>query len=289
MFVEGLRVATVGVALVHGLEVILESLRDLAKILVSRGARAVAVFGSAARGVDFIPCRSDVDVFVIALDEQRLPRRVEVPELGYRVSIALYTMKRLRNLLEAVHPVLLHLYRASIVYFDDGTLSSILDEIPRRIVRRTIEIEELSTAVALVLGLEKLALDIPEEALDHVHHALRHLARALIGIGKPITMFPAYDIEVETVLEQRDSSLAKLFRDVRSARAMCRADRDTAKKLLEKTWSAVSQHLNLEIPSLDSVVELCGHGETAEIEVPLFVHREGNTIVITCGSKEVKL
>lgn len=73
-----------------------------------------------------------------------------------------------------------------------------------------------------------------------------------------------------------------------SATVLCRADRGTAEKLLVRSWNAVSQHLDLKMPSLDSVVELCGHGKITEIEVPLFVHREGSTIVITCRSKEVR-
>ena len=101
-------------------------------------------------------------------------------------------------------------------------------------------------------------------------------------------MFPAYDIEVEAVLEQRDPSLAKLFREVRSVRAKCRVEKEVAERLLAKAWNAASQHLDLEVPRLDSVVELCGNGKLSEIEAPLYVHREGKTAIIACGSKEVR-
>ncbi len=271
-----------------GLEAILESLRGLAREFVSRGAKVFAVFGSAARGIDFIPCRSDVDVFAVVPDEARFRSRIELPELGLRVSIALYSPRNLEKIVEIVHPILLHLYRASIVFFDDGTLSSILSQIPRHVPRSTIEIEELSTAAALALGLEKLVLEDFEGVLDHLHHALRHLARSMIGVGKPITMFPVYDVEVEMVLEQRDSALVKLFSEVKRVRMECRAGRDIVEKLLIETWDAASRYLEVEMPSLDKVIEICGHGKITEVKIPLFVHREGKRIAIECRSTLVE-
>ena len=270
------------------LETILRSLRDLAREFVSRGAKVFAVFGSVARGIDFIPHRSDVDIFVVVPDEKGFPSRIEIPELRLEISIALYTPRTLEKIVEVVHPILLHLYRASIVYFDDGTLSSILARVPRYIPRSTIEIEKLSTAASLVLGLEKLVLKDFESALDHIHHALRHLARSMIGEGKPVTLFPVYDIEVETVLESRDPRLVKLFNEVKRARAECIASRDTVEKLLLETWNAVSRYLEAKIPSIDKVVEMCGNGRIPDVEIPLFIHREGDEIEIRCGSTIVK-
>ena len=147
-----------------GLDDILESLRSLSRELVSRGARAVAVFGSAARGVDFIPCRSDVDVLAVVSEKRDHLEPVESRELGYKVSLALYTARELESLVERVHPVLLHIYKASIVFFDDGTLSSALARLPSNVPRSTIEIEETSTVVALALGAREACLQLSRES-----------------------------------------------------------------------------------------------------------------------------
>ncbi len=271
------------------LDTILESLRSvLFEEFVSRGAKAVAVFGSAARGVDFIPCRSDIDVFAVVPEVNRFRSRIEVPELCLKISVALFTPQTLEKALEVVHPVLLHLYKTRVVFFDDGTLAATLSRIPPRIARSTVEIERLSTAAALALGLENLVIEELEAVLSHLHHALRHLARTLVGEGSPVTMFPVYDIEVETLFEQRDHGLAKLFRDVRRTRMMRIALVDDVKKLLIEVWNAVSQHLDIEIPRLDRVIEVCGNGRIPSIEIPLYVRREGVHLVFVCGSKTVE-
>lgn len=272
----------------HDLGSVLRSLWGVVEDLSPHGIRAFAVFGSAARGVDFIPCRSDVDVLVVAPSGAGLLRRLEIPELGPRISIALYTPEELEKLLSSGHPLLLHLYKASIVYLDDGVLSSLLSRVPSSIPQGTVRVEELSTAAALALGLEKLVLGMPEEAVDHLHHALRHLARALVGEGSPTTLFPAYDVEVEMVLGKRSSALAALLREVRGARARCRVGEDEAANLLARTWDAAAQNLGVEIPRLNRVVELCGGGRIRDVEVPLFVHREGRGIAVRCGSTVVK-
>ncbi len=273
------------------LEEILRVLKLYALKLVLKDVRVFAVFGSAARGVDFIPCRSDIDVLLVLdnrHDKHRLLSGIENLLLDVKVSAAAYTPKELEHLAEAGHPLLLHLYKASIVLLDDDTLANVLAKLPKRIPLATIEIEKKATAAALALGLESLAYGEPEKTLDHVHHALRHLARASLRVGQPATLFPVYDVEVETVLEQLDSTLPTLLQDTIEARRRCKTSISEARKLLEKAWNSIIRHLDLEVPSLEKVVETCGKGNILKLETPILIEPKDDKIEIMCGTRRVK-
>ncbi len=267
---------------------LLTVLKGVVGNIVSKGARALVLFGSIARGVDFIPCRSDVDILVVMDREDYHEDYISFKGYEVKLSISYYSPRTLYEMARKLHPLLLHIYKASIVYHDDGVLASILHSMPRNITGYTVNVEKHSTMVALALALEKLYLGYSEEALDHIHHALRHLARALVGEGKPITVFPAYDLEVLIVLENKDRELKQLFNTVRTERMKCRTTSNTVKELLGRVWSLSFKYIGLKIPSLTKVLEKCSNSKTIPIKIPLIVNMEDNTIIITCGDTIVE-
>ncbi len=269
---------------------LLVSLKGITEDLVLRGAKAVALFGSIARGVDFIPCRSDIDVLVVSdIDDYQ---EYSIPFNGYevKISIAYYSPNILYEMARKLHPLILHIYKASIVYYDDGVLASILHEIPRNITEYTVNVEKHSTVVALTLAIESLSLECNEKALDHIHHALRHLARTLIGKDKPVTVFPVYDSEALIVLEEVDRELGQVFKETRLERAKCKTSSRVVEKLLNKAWNLASRYLELNMPSLKKIIEECSsNGSIRTIKVPLITTRkDANTITITCGNTVVE-
>ncbi len=267
---------------------LLTALRGVVSNIVSKGARALVLFGSIARGVDFIPCRSDVDILVVMDREDYHEDYISFKGYEVKLSISYYSPRTLYEMARKLHPLLLHIYKASIVYHDDGILASILHSIPQKTTEYTVKVEKHSTMVALALALEKLYLGYSEEALDHIHHALRHLARALVGEGKPITMFPTYDLEATIVLENKDRELKQLFNTVRTERMKCKTTSNTVKELLSRAWSLSSKHIGLKTPTLTKVLEKCSNNRTLPIKIPLIVDLEDNTITITCGDVTVE-
>ncbi|MGC8983520.1 MAG: nucleotidyltransferase domain-containing protein, partial [Desulfurococcaceae archaeon] len=94
-----------------------EAARGLPALLGVK-ARAVIVFGSAARPEDFVPGLSDVDVLIISEGEPK-QRRYCLELLGHRFEVSVLKLEEVLKAFEEGDP-LAHMLSRGIFAYDDG-------------------------------------------------------------------------------------------------------------------------------------------------------------------------
>ena len=193
-----------------------EILKRSIKIYETEGVLAVIVFGSAARGEDFVKGVSDVDVLVLTRKTPK-HRYSEINLKEFRVSIVAYSINEFNKLVEIGDP-LTFMLKYSIILYNKVRL-----EFKPKITEYTARVLRRSVFVALELAIEKYFRKEYLGALSHLYHSVRHLARYKAILEN---YFPVSDKEV---IEHCSRSI----RDIYSKLVKLRKKREVSEKLLE--------------------------------------------------------
>lgn len=234
------------------MEGLLERIRGFAKELpeaLNVEAKAVIVFGSAARPSDFVPGLSDVDVAVI-VEGEPIQRSYTIERLGHRFEISIWTLEEVLKLYEEGDP-LAHMLSRGVFVYDDG-VSKLLPPCAKVTVR-TAAVLRRSAIVALGLALENYFVGDLRKAVSHLYHSLRHLIRYLRAVeGAPLP------ISNEEVLAASPMELRGLVKDLIARRGEETLSPSEVRSAIEKAIQAVCRFLSLKPPALSKLEALVG-------------------------------
>jgi len=227
-----------------------EAARGLPALLGVK-ARAVIVFGSAARPEDFVPGLSDVDVLIISEGEPKR-RRYCLELLGHRFEVSVLKLEEVLKAFEEGDP-LAHMLSRGIFAYDDG-VSRLL---PRsaRVTARTAAALRRSAVVALGLAVESYFAGDLRKSASHLYHSLRHLVRHLSAArGAPL---PISDSEVLAASPEDLRGLVSALIEMRRGQL----SREEVREAIEEAIEALCRHLALEPTPLSRLEALAGTPE----------------------------